>query len=109
VAYAKLDHSTLTGALVSPFPTIAVTPASGTTIQSSPVTQLQVTWCDADDALVQHDLTWQGQALPNVYTPTTVAGCFASGTSTYSNLPINLGPQSLVATAQDAAGHRVTS
>jgi hypothetical protein len=90
-------------------PTITVSPASGTTVTSSPVSQVRVDWCDADDALTRHDVTWEGQALANTYVATTRSGCYAAGTSTYNNLAIDLWQQSLVATATDVAGHTVTS
>ena len=90
-------------------PTIAVTPANGTTVTSSPISQVRIDWCDADDALTRHDVTWQGQALPNTYVAATRSGCYAAGTSTYNNLSIDLWQQSLVATATDAAGHTVTT
>lgn len=90
-------------------PTITVTPAGGTVVSSSPISQVRIDWCDADDGLAQHDVTWQGQALPNAYVATTRAGCYAAGTSTYNNLAINLWQQSLLATATDVAGHSVTS
>ena len=109
IAYATLNLSTMTATAVNPIPTIAVTPANGTTFTAGPIAQLQVAWCDGDDALVQHSLTWQGQALPDVYTAASTPGCFAAGTSTYTNLVITPGPQNLVATAVDAAGHSVTS
>ena len=90
-------------------PTISISPASGTTVTSSPVSQVRIDWCDADDALTRHDVVWQGQALPNTYVATTKYGCYAAGTSTYNNLAIDPWQQSLVATAVDAAGHTVTS
>lgn len=90
-------------------PIITVTPATGTVVTSSPINQIRVDWCDADDGIAQHDLTWQGQALPNTYVATTRSGCYAAGSSTYSNLSINLWQQSLVATATDLAGHSVTT
>jgi RHS repeat-associated protein len=90
-------------------PTIAVSPANGTIVTTSPIAQVRVDWCDPDDALTRHDVTWQGVALPNTYVATTRSGCYAAGTSTYTNLSINLWQQSLVATAADAAGHTVTT
>jgi len=90
-------------------PSILVTPHTDTTVTSSPISQVRIDWCDPDDALVLHDVTWQGQALPNTYVSTTRAGCYSAGTSTYSNLAINPWRQTLVATARDAANHTTTS
>ena len=90
-------------------PSILVTPHNDTTVTSSPITQVRIDWCDPDDALVLHDVTWQGQALPNTYVSATRAGCYSAGTSTYNNLAINPWRQTLVATARDAANHTTTS
>ncbi|HSQ29669.1 MAG TPA: hypothetical protein VLN49_07465, partial [Gemmatimonadaceae bacterium] len=109
MAYAFLDPGTMTATFASAAPTIAITPPTGTAVTSSSISQLKIDWCDADDALVQHDVSWQGQALPDAYVATTRSGCYAAGTSTYNNLSIAPGAQNAVATARDAIGNVVTA
>ena len=109
MAYAFLDRSTMTATFASASPTMAITPATGTAVTSSPISQLKIDWCDANDAIVQHDVSWQGQALPDAYVATTRSGCYAAGTSTYSGVSIAPGAQNVVATARDATGNVVTA
>lgn len=109
MAYAFVDLSTMSATFASAAPTIAITPVSGTVVTSSPVSQLTIDWCDANDAIVQHDVSWQGQALPDAYVAATRSGCYAAGTSTYTNLSVAPGAQSVVATARDATGNVVTA
>jgi RHS repeat-associated protein len=109
VMAAVVNRSTMTAGGLMLYPTITVTPTNGTTVTSSPLSQVRIDWCDANDAIAQHSVSWQGQILPDAYVATTRSGCFAAGTSTYSNLAINPWTQSLVATARDAAGNTTTS
>jgi RHS repeat-associated protein len=88
-------------------PTIAISPTGVVTATSPPSVTIQ--WCDAEGSLASHTVTFDGVALPDAFTTTTVSGCAAAGTSTYSNLSMSTGPHSIGASAADAVGHVTTT
>ncbi|MDB4878537.1 MAG: hypothetical protein JWM41_4983 [Gemmatimonadetes bacterium] len=94
------------GALLPPSVTLTASP--GTAVTASPISLVAV-WCDPDDGLTQHTVTWQGSALADTYVAETRAGCKTAGRSTWNNVSINPGAQTAVATVVDAAGHTATA
>jgi RHS repeat-associated protein len=83
---------------------ITIAPTTGTTLSTATV-NLVVNWCDLDDAIAQHTVTWEGQVLPDNGVYSAGGSCFRSIQSTYNALPIDPWAQTVIATATDAAGH----
>jgi RHS repeat-associated protein len=90
-------------------PIITVTPGNGTVLTTSSIGQVRIDYCDVDDAIVQRDVTWQGQALTSNFTAVSQSGCVTAGYSIYYNLALVPWQQNLVVTAHDYAGHVTTS
>jgi RHS repeat-associated protein len=102
-------QSTFTGRIVPTAPpTIAIGP-NGWTGSATSIYEVRIDWCDVDDPIVQHDVTWHGNLLPNTYVSASRPGCIDAGSSTYYNLPIDPWQQSLIATARDSTGHVTTA
>ncbi|HXD49531.1 MAG TPA: RHS repeat-associated core domain-containing protein, partial [Gemmatimonadaceae bacterium] len=107
-SYSITDHSaSFTATVRAAPPQITITPADGSTY-SDVMPTVQIDWCDADDQIVQHSVTWQGATLADTYAPTTRAGCVAAGRSIYTGLVVSTMHPAVVAAARDAAGHSTT-